>query len=56
MKSDHRRPDLLKYSSNWRPYLVELSDERNPVVFVNHPTMQPRSYLGYGTSDTLGKP
>jgi len=53
MKSDHRRPDLLKYSSNWRPYLVELSDERNPVVFVNHPTMQPRSYLGYGTSDTL---
>jgi len=44
---------LLLYPGNWRPYLVELGDERHPVVFINHPTKQARSYLGYGTMDSL---
>ena len=32
--------DLLKYPTHWRPYLVELGEERQPVIFINHPNKQ----------------
>ena len=53
MKDDYKRPDILKYPSHWRPYCVDLGNDRNPLVFIQHPGSQTKSLLQYGAADSL---
>ena len=53
LKDDYKRPDVLLYPSHWRPYCVDLGNDRNPVVFIHHPQHQAKSLLQYGAADSL---
>eukprot|EP00090_Calanus_glacialis_P023550 TRINITY_DN363_c0_g1_i1.p1 TRINITY_DN363_c0_g1~~TRINITY_DN363_c0_g1_i1.p1 ORF type:complete len:2732 (-),score=430.45 TRINITY_DN363_c0_g1_i1:184-7587(-) len=53
MKAEYKRPDVLKYPTHWRPYCVELSTDKNPLVFIQHPENQIKSILQYGAADSL---
>ncbi|PSN41666.1 Neurobeachin-like protein 1 [Blattella germanica] len=53
LKSDLRKADFTLFLDNIRPSPVDVSSEKDPVVFISAPRSPPRSFLQVGVADTL---
>ena len=48
------RTDLLLFPTKWKPFYIETSTERDPLVFARVPRAQAaKSFMQFGTPDTL---
>ncbi len=48
------RTDLFTFPTKWRPFFVETSTDRDPLVFACVPRSQPKTgFMQFGTPDTL---
>ncbi|XP_023703751.1 neurobeachin-like protein 1 isoform X2 [Cryptotermes secundus] len=53
LKLELRRTDFTLFLDNLRPIPIEVSNEKDPIVFVSSPRSPPRSFLQVGLADTL---
>ncbi|XP_069696255.1 neurobeachin-like protein 1 isoform X1 [Periplaneta americana] len=53
LKSELRKADFTLFLDNIRPIPVEVSNEKDPIVFMSAPRSPPRSFLQVGLADTL---
>jgi hypothetical protein len=47
------RTDVFTFPTKWKPYFIETSTDRDPLVFVMVPRSQFKSFMQFGTPDTL---
>ena len=44
---------MLLFPTKWKPFFIETSSERDPLVFARVPRSQAKSFMQFGTPDTL---
>ena len=47
------RTDMLLFPTKWKPFFIETSSEKDPLVFARVPRSQAKSFMQFGTPDTL---
>ncbi|XP_068086135.1 neurobeachin-like protein 1 [Anabrus simplex] len=53
LKSELRRTNFTLFLDNLRPFPIEVSNEKDPIVFMSAPRSPPRSFLQASMPDTL---